>query len=305
MIDELVQEISLRLETLGVRGRARERVLAEVRDHLEEAVRRGDENPAASFGDPRRFARLVASQVATASTRRAALGAFGALAVVGTAYLVLFALVPAAGGWADIFGGHLQALGPVLGIATVVLPQVALVGGCLALMQAARIRREDVVGAAELALLRRRSNVALASAAATLVATAGFALDFAGTMAAWWTWLTLVTCCALLLPLGAASYLVSDSACPPAEPAGPARDVFDELAPIFRLPPIRRLDLAEHPWRLALLSASAVGCAAFVLGWLAEGDPASGLVRGAFEAVALLICFAALGRTLGLRRSNG
>jgi hypothetical protein len=39
-------------------------------------------------------------------------------------------------------------------------------------------------------------------------------------------------------------------------------------------------------------------------GWYAEGDPGSGLVRGAFEAVALLACFAVLGRTLGLRRSR-
>lgn len=304
-MDDFVGEVSVELETLGVRGKARERVVDEVRDHLEEAVRRGDEDPKASFGEPRRFARLVASQVATASTRRAALGALGALVPAGIACVALFALVPAAGGWADIFGGHLQALGPVLGIATVVLPQIALVSGCLVLVQAYLIGREDIVGAAELALLRRRSNVALASAAGALVAIAGLALNFEALTATWWTVLAIGTCVTLLVPLTAASYLVSDSACPAAEPAGPAHDVFDDFAPVFGLPPIRRLGLADHPWRFALLVAAAVGCAGFALGWLAEGDPGSGLVRGAFEAIALVICFAALGRTLGLRRSNG
>jgi len=305
VIDELAHEIARELEALGVRGTTRDRVLAEVRDHLEESVRRRDEDPAARFGEPRSFARLVASQVATASTRRAALGSFGVLSLAGVAYLALFALVPAAGGWSDIFGGHVQALGPLLGVATAVLPQIAFVSGCLALVQAFRIRREEVVGAAELALLRRRSNVALGSAAIALVAMAGFALDFEAVMAAWWTWLAVVTCAALLLPLAAASYLVSDSACPAAEPAGVAHDVFDDFVPIFRLAPIRRLGLVEHAWRFALLAAAAVGCAGFVLGWLAEGDPGSGLVRGGFEAVALVICFAALGKALGLRRSNG
>jgi hypothetical protein len=304
MTDAFVREVAARLASLGVRGKALERVLAEVRDHLDESRRAGDSDPAASFGDPKEFARLVAFQVATANTRRAALGTFGVLALVGIAYTTLFALVPAAGGWADIFGGHVQALGPVLGIASVVFPQIAFVSGSLALLQALRIRRNDVVGREELALLRRRSNVALAAGAGALASIAGFAADFQGTMAGWWTWTTLATSVALLAPLAAASYVVSDSACPAAAPGGPIGDVFDDLAIVFRSEPVSRLRLPEHPWLFATICAAGVGGAAFVAGWYAEGDPGSGIVRGGFEAFALLVCFAGLGRLLGLRRSD-
>ncbi len=304
MTDAFVREVAERLEFLGVRGKHLERVVAEVRDHVEEARRSGDADPATSFGDPTAFARQVASQIATAGTRRAALGTFGVLALVGIAYVAIFALVPAAGGWSDIFGGHVEALGPVLGIATVVFPQIAFVSGCLALLQALRLRRKAAVGAPELALLRRRSNVALAATAATLVSVAGFALDFEGAMAGWWTWTTLATSAALLAPLAAASYVVSDSACPAAAPGGLASDVFDDLGAVFRLRPVARLHLPEHPWRFAALCAAGVGALAFVTGWYAEGDPGSGVVRGGFEAVTLIVCFAGLGRVLGLRRSQ-
>jgi hypothetical protein len=175
----------------------------------------------------------------------------------------------------------------------------------LALLRAVRLRSLHAAGRDALALLRRRDNVALGSAAVTLAAVAAYALDFQGQLAGWWTWSTLAVCLFLVLPLGAAAYAVSDSVCPNAAPDGPAGDVFDDLGPVLRLGPLRRLDLARHPWRFALLSALAIGVAGFVLGWYAEGDPGSGLVRGGFEAVALVICFAALGRTLGLRRTNG
>jgi hypothetical protein len=304
MTDAFVGDVRARLASLGVRGKALERVLAEVRDHLDDARSAGDSDPAASFGDPKEFARLVASQIATASTRRAALGTFGVLSVVGIAYTSIFALVPAAGGWVDIFGGHVQALGPVLGIASVVFPQIAFVSGFLALLQALRIRRSDVVGRDELALLRRRSNVALAAGAGALASLAGFALDFEGTMAGWWTWATLATTAVLLMPLATASYRVSDSACPAAAPGGPAGSVFDDLAIVFASEPVARLRLPEHPWLFATICAVGVGGAAFLAGWYAEGDPGSGLVRGGFEAIALVVCFAGLGRLLGLRRSD-
>jgi hypothetical protein len=78
--------------------------------------------------------------------------------------------------------------------------------------------------------------------------------------------------------------------------------VFDDLAPLLRLGPLRQLHLPEHPWRFAVMWAVAVGGVGFAGGWYVEGDPGSGLVRGVFEALALLVCFAVLGRILGLRR---
>jgi len=192
----------------------------------------------------------------------------------------------------------------VLGIASVVFPQIAFVSGSLALLQVLRIRRDDVVGRAELALLRRRSNVALAAGAGALASIAGFALDFEGTMAGWWTWTALATSVVLLAPLATASYLVSDSACPAAAPGGPVGSMFDDLGILFRSEPVARLRLPEHPWLFATICSAGVGGAAFLAGWYAEGDPGSGLVRGGFEALVLLVCFAGLGRLLGLRRSD-
>jgi hypothetical protein len=83
---------------------------------------------------------------------------------------------------------------------------------------------------------------------------------------------------------------LSSASGPEAVAEGPAGDVFDDIG--FRM----------DPWPFAVLFAVLVGTLGFVGGWAAEGDPGSGLVRGAFEAVALLACFAALGRRLALRR---
>lgn len=305
MTERFLAELESCLASLGVRGVGLQRVLTEARDHLEQAAREdGEEQAIESFGDPRRFARLVASELATRRTVHATFGAFAALAVTGATFLLVFALVPLAGGWGDLFGGHVQALGPALALAIAVPPQIALVAGCLALLHALRLRRGPAAGREALRLLRRRSNVALAFAAVTLVAVAAYALDYAGELAAWWTWATVSACVLLAAPLAGAASAVSSSACPSAAPGGAPGDIFDDLGPVARIGVVRRLELPEHPWRFAGLSSLAVGVAAFALGWYAEGDPGSGLVRSMFEAVVLLICFAALGRTLGLRRSD-
>jgi hypothetical protein len=83
---------------------------------------------------------------------------------------------------------------------------------------------------------------------------------------------------------------LSSASGPQAVAEGPAGDVFDDIG--FRM----------DPWPFAVLFAVLVGALGFAGGWAAEGDPGSGLVRGAFEAVALLACFAVLGRRLALRR---
>jgi hypothetical protein len=303
MSESFLLELRDRLRSLGVRRSDLDRVLAEVQDHLREASREGDD-PVRRFGDPRVFARMVAAELATTRTRRATFLSFAALALAGSGYVLAFALVPLAGGWPDIFAGHLGALGPLIAIAIVLLPQIAFVSGCLALVRALRVRRVRTVAGAELALLRRRSNVALAAAAGALLAFVVFALNSAGTLAGWWTWTTLAMCAVLLAPLAAASYVVSDSGCPAVETAGPAGDIFDDLGPLLRLGPLRRIAWREHTWRFAVVSACVIGLLGFAGGWYAEGDPGSGIVRGGFEAVALVICFAALGRILGLRRTN-
>jgi hypothetical protein len=302
VIERYLTVLARALKESGVEGRAADRVLAESRDHLLDLAQEADEEEAmARFGDARALAQQVAAQLATTRTRAATYGSFGALALVGAGYLGVFAAVNLGGGWPDIFDGQLAALGVLAGIGTFVFPQVALVAGCLALLRALRLRRGGALVAAELRVMRSRSAVALVAGWLTMGSWAVFAVDFrnAAPLASWVAPTILAICGALAIPLGAASIALLRSAGPQA-PAGPAGDVFDDLAPVFRLRPLR--PLPGHPWRFAVLFAACVGLLGFALGWTAEGDPGNGVFRGAFEALAVLICFTALGRRLALRR---
>jgi len=302
VIEQYLTVLARALEESGVEGRPADRVLAESRDHLLELVQEaGEQEAAARFGDPRALAQQVAAQLATTRTRAATYGSFGALALAGVGYLGVFAAVNLGGGWPDIFDGQIAVLGVLAGIGTFVFPQIALVAGCLALLRALRLRRGEVLLAAELQVMRSRATVALGAGWLTMGSWAVFAVDFrnAAPLASWVAPAILAICGVLAVPLGVASAALLRSAAPQA-PAGPAGDVFDDLAPVFRLRALR--PLPGHPWRFALLFAACVGLVGFALGWTAEGDPGSGVFRGAFEALAVLICFTALGRRLALRR---
>jgi hypothetical protein len=304
MSERFFSRLAGELATCGVHGSDAQRVVVEARDHLLEAAAAGEADPEECFGDPAEIARLVASELATTRARRATFASFAALALTGVVYGLVFVLQGAAGGPPDIFGGRIGAIGPIAGIAMVVLPQLAFVSGCLALLRALRLGRAPAAGRAELGLLRARSRVALVAAAGTLLALVAYSLDFAGELGGWWAATTVGVCVLLIVPLAGADLLVTRSARPLPAFEGEAGDVFDDLAPVLRRTPIGRLDLADHPWPFALLCGAVIGGLAFAAGWYAEGDPGSGLLRGGFEVISFVICFAALGRKLGLRRSN-
>jgi hypothetical protein len=305
VIEPALLELERHLEEHGVHGRPARRFLAEAREHLRDAALAEDEASAVRrFGNLDLVARQVAAEVATTRVRGATFASFAALGATGFAYVGVFALVPAAGGWPDLFAGKVAALGPLSALAAALLPQIAFVSGCLALLAAVRLRRVEAAPGAELSLVRRRNAVALAAGAGTLLALAVSALNAQGLLAAWWIVLTVALSCALSIPVALAGVALVRSAAPEAAPGGRANDVFDDLAPVFGLPPVRRLELPDHPWRFAILCASAVFVLGLAGGWYAEGDPGSGLVRGGFEAIALLASFAVLGRTLGLRRTK-
>jgi hypothetical protein len=304
VIDAYLRRLAKRLDELGVRGRAARRVLAEGRDHLTEAAGDGEAEALRRFGRVEDIAAEIAAVVATTRTRTAAFATFGVLVVAGIGCALLLALVPAAGGWQDIAGGRLGIWSGFVGVALLVLGQVSFVAGCLAVLRAVRIRRRSYVSAAELGLLRRRSSVALAAGVGTLAALAAYALDFDAELADWWIWLTVAFCTVSAALLVTASVQVVRSAAPAAPAGGGAGDVFDDLAALDPFDLARRLRLPDHPWRFAGLCAVGVGLVGFVAGTYVEGDPGSGLVRGGFEGVALLLCFAVFGRTLGLRRPS-
>jgi hypothetical protein len=271
VIDELARELA----AAGVRGRWARRALDEARDHLAESE--------GEFGDPREIAAGIAAVVGTTRTRRAAWAAFAALAFTGLAYTGAWALV-AHGGQQDIAAGG--ALGVVATLALFFLPQVTLVAGALMLWRALRL--PSPAPGAELRVVRRRAAVALAGGAATAAAWLVYARQFDVAHGA----AIVAAGIAAVAALAAAAFLVRGASAPRVDPEGSAGDVFDDIG----LPGLR-----PHPWLFAAAFALAVGLVAVAVGWNAEGTLADGLVRGVPEAVAVLGCYAALGRVLALR----
>ena len=271
MIGRYLTELRRELAARGVRGRAADRVLTEARDHLLEleSIER--------FGPSEQIAREVAAELATTRTIRSAYGAFVALALTAATYLGFMALA----GQPDFFSARHEAFGVAATVGLVLFPQVAFVAGCLALLRAFRRRASTHE---ELGVIRARARIALGAGALTAVSMAVWIVEFR--QSAW-----LLVFPLLATPLLAVAAVVVGRAGEPHAPAGnPPGDVFDDLG--FRM----------DPWPFAVLFAVFVGALSLVGGWVAEGDPGSGFIRGTFEAAAVLACFAALGRRLALRR---
>jgi HAAS len=302
MIGAALTALDRELRGAGVALRDRRRVCAEARAHLEDSTAAGGEAEAvAAFGDPGTVARAVAAELAVSSTRRAALAAFAGLSLVGVAYVGLNLLEGLAGAPPDIASGREPLLGVALTAGVALLPQVAFVAGGLALVHAWRIRGQ-LAGGADLAVLRRRALVGVAAGAATMVALGLRAFEFAPELAGWWAPTTVAACLASLAAIAPAWWLLRRSARPRARDNGRASDVFDDLAPILRLPVVARAHLPVHPWRFAGVCAAGVWAMGFVGGVAGEGA-GDGLFFGTVEAAALLLSFALLGRALGLRRA--
>jgi hypothetical protein len=272
--DRYLRQLERDLAARGVRGRTADRVLAEARDHLLllDDVER--------FGPSDEIAREIAAQLATTRTIRSAYGAFAALALTGLAYLAFLGLA----GEPDLFSARHEALGIAAVLGLVLGPQVAFVSGSLALLRALRLRGRPTSSAEELDVIRARAKVALGAGAFTVAAMAVWTVEYRQS-----TWLLVLPgLAAAALAAGVRS--VTDAGEPDALAGGPAGDVFDDLG--FRV----------DPWAFALLFAGLIGVLGFAGGWVAEGDPGSGIVRGGFETAAVLTCFALLGRRLALRR---
>jgi hypothetical protein len=277
MIERYLRELGTRLESRGVTGRSRARVLAETEDHLRElAAEHGEEGAVSRFGESGALARDIAAQLATTRTIRSTYGAFAALVLTGLGYVGFVAFVDHLGR-PDLFAGDHAALGLLAAMGLVLFPQLAFVSGGLALLRALRRRGHAVLSCEELDVMGRRSVVALGAGALTVASMILWAFEFRGLTP------ILALSAAIAVVLGLASWGLARATWPQAVSGGPPEDVFDDL----RLERFR-----AHPWRFALLVAAGVA-----LVGLAFGGP----IQAAFEATALFVCFALLGRPLALR----
>jgi hypothetical protein len=282
-----VEELAHELGPVGIRGRLRRRIVAEIADHLAS-------NPLAELGPPQALARQFANELGTIRSRLAAFAAFASLAVAGIAYAVAFFAASAADIHPRLLHARTPALAGLAAAVTVLAPQVAFVAGTLGALRAFRRRRDAVLPAVEARVLKRRVSLALLSGLAATVAVGLLAYEYAAELPPWLRTLGYVCATvgtgavlvALMVALAAGGARVTA----PGDPG----DVFADLGPLV---PAR---LRGRPWAFALAVAATV-CAAITVAGIAQSDPFDGAARGLADGAAVLAGFALLGRYLGLR----
>ncbi len=278
------------LAASGVKGATRRRILAEIEDHL--AC-----DSEAELGDPAALARQFADELGTRRARRAAFGAFAALAAAGTLFVAAVLTVAAAGD----FTQRIHESAPALGLAGIALSavaaQVALVAGALAWVRACRRRRTHVISRNEALVLVRRATVGLAAGLLTMAGLALTAIGFKGHIAGWWGTLALCIAAAGALALVAAvpAVLIARSLQPGLE--GGAGDLTDDLHGFLPF----RLDAGGPGFAVAVVVLVAL---VISLAGVVQDDPFDGLLRGLADGAACAAGYLLLGRYLGIRRTT-
>lgn len=270
----------------GVPGAARRRILDEIADHLQC-------DPAAQLGDPATLADQFADELGTRHARRAAFGAFGALAIAAGLLGAATFLANSGGGIAVQINQHASALGTI-GLALVALgAQVAFVSGGLGAVRALRRRRVGVISRSEARVLTRRAAVGLVAGLITMLGLALSAVAFKGEITRWSAMLALAGAGALALAAAIPILVAASRLLPRLDgPAGDLREDLHGLVPV----------LDPGSWPFAVLVAGGVGVAV-VLAGVAGADPLDGLLRGLLEAGACFAGYVLLGRYLGLREA--
>jgi hypothetical protein len=283
------EDLAAELGRRGISGRRRRAIVLEIEDHIacEPAC-------VSRLGDPRALAVEFADELAAESARRGARAAFGALSLAAVALIASQVAIGGAGGYPGIDNGRSLVVGLVASLCMVVAPQVALVAGSLGLLRALRRRREPVLPAGEVRLLRRRTWVGLGGGLATSIALGVDVVNFSAIQPAWYVGLIGGLAGLSVLGIAAAAASLRGTGDLVISTTGPAGDVFDDLPLLARL--------RDRPWRLCGLVAGGVGLAMTLAEWHAERSLAEGLQRGIFEGVAAAAGFALLGRAIGARR---
>jgi hypothetical protein len=285
-LDHLAAELGAR----GVPGPQRRRILLELRDHIESEPGCEDR-----LGDPGELAASFADELATSRARESAFWSVGALALAALALITSQLAIGRAGGYPGHGNGISIALFIPALLGMVFAPQVALVAGSLAALRAARRRRAPRLPAAEIALMQRRTRVALMGGFATIGGLALYLVNFAPRLPGWYLGLVAALFAVAAVALLVAFRRLIRAQAIVSEVAGPGGDVFDDI------PIIGRQWLRRRPWRLGLIGSLLVGIAAVLFTAHAERSLIEGLERGIPEALALALGFAVLGRVVGLR----
>jgi hypothetical protein len=290
-----LSEFEAELVARGIRPAARERLVAELADHIACEQGASTRLELTRLGVAREIAGQYADELAADDVRRGAFAVFAALSLAAAALVASqVSLGRLSGGYPGFDHGFSLALALPAIFATLVGPQVALVAGTLAAWRALRRRREAVLPAAEIALVRRRAQVGLVAGFVTTAGVLLYAVNFIGVLPAWWLVLSAMLATGATAALVAARQALAHSSATVVASAGPAGDLFDDI-PLLRA-------LRGRPLALCVSGAITSGVVVTLGEWHAEHSLAEGLQRGIFEALALSICFVLLGRAIGARR---
>ena len=289
-----LEEFEQELQARRIRPDARDRLVAEFADHIACEQGTGMGGELTRLGVAREIAGQYADELGGDDARRGALAVFAALALAAVALAASQLSLGQLSRYPGFDHGFSVALSLPAIVAILVGPQIALVAGTLAAWRALRRRRVAVLPATEIALVRARARVALAAGLVTTTGLLLYTVNFIGVLPAWWLALSGTMAAGATAALVAARGALVRSSATVVASAGPAGDLFDDI-PALRW-------LRGRPLALCVGGALLSGVVVTIAEWHAERSLAEGLQRGVFEALALSIGFAALGRLIGARR---
>jgi hypothetical protein len=283
MSTEFEARLGQELRRVGIHGRLRGRILAEYADHL--AC-----DPDAQLGEPGELARQFADEVGSTRARRAAVTAFGALALAGSLFGLAFVTSDA------IFGvtpKSASVIGQIAIAVAILFSQVSFVAGTLAMLRWLRRRGSGILPAAEAQVIVRRAVVGVICGIVTMAGLATAAIAYQRFQTPAWTTFAVVIAAVSIAGLLASlpSIWAASRVRPVAD--GGAGDIFDDLGGLVPRP------LDGRPWLLAII-VSATVAAVITLVAVPAQDAFDGAARGLADALLCLAGFATLGRYLGL-----
>ena len=282
-----IERLDRELTNRRVRRTVRRRIALEYADHLA-----CDPESEKRLGDPRELAGEFAAELAADDARRVARNAFAALTLAALSLAVGQLTIGAAGGYPGNNNGLSTALAVPTILTILIAPQIALVAGSLSALRALRRRGSRRLPDAEVALIHRRSAVAVGAGLATCVALLLYAADHTQQMAGWWLALQAGLAAAAGLALIVVAIQARSSRQTRGAVPGPSGGIVDDVPPLALV--------AAHPRAACAATAVAAGIAGTVLGGVAERSLIEGLERGTFEAIVVGVCLA-----VALRLSTG
>jgi hypothetical protein len=282
-----LERLDHELASHGVRRSLRRRIAIEYADHLA-----CDPDSEERLGDPEDLAKAFAAELAADDARRIARNAFIALALAAFALVIGQLTIGAAGGYPGYNNGLSTALAVPTILTILIAPQIALVAGSLAAWRALRTRGSRRLPDAEVALIRRRTKIALSAGLATCAAMVLYATDHTQQMAGWWVALQIGLAAAAALALTAVALQARQSRDTIGAVPGPSGGIFDDVPPLALV--------AAHRRGACVVAAILAAAAGTVLGGLAERSLIEGLERGMFEGIVVGVC-----QAVTLRLSTG